>query len=416
MAKGRILSKLTISELSGVDNPCQEHARVSIMKRAPRTKRPHTIAKATFQEALEGQLITSKVNEAFYSTFDGMWERNDAFRTALTDELADGGDGATASDAYVASVKALVESAVAAARDAGSAATDADLTKAFTDAATEWLESQQQETTMSIANKAQLSAAIEKYKTDGAKPDVIASIQKAAKDLNETALLPVELQAGDTAEVTKLAKTVERLTKSAALPVDVKSHYDALADDTARDAFLAKSVTDQRAEMIEKNAGDPVIYKCADGTEIRKSDGGAAAKLAKSLDDSKAEIAELRTTNGAASIEKRAQAYPNVAKGVAASILKSVDLMTDQAEKDATLASLTAMNKAQGGVFTRIGGDGDGGTQCIAKAVGNFDAKVAEIAKSEKMPRADAMAKARNDHPELFAAAYPDMADEEDAA
>jgi hypothetical protein len=35
MATRRILEKLNITEISGVDRPCQEHARVTIMKRAP---------------------------------------------------------------------------------------------------------------------------------------------------------------------------------------------------------------------------------------------------------------------------------------------------------------------------------------------------------------------------------------------
>ena len=33
--KRRILEKIGIAEISAVDHPCQEHARVAIMKRAP---------------------------------------------------------------------------------------------------------------------------------------------------------------------------------------------------------------------------------------------------------------------------------------------------------------------------------------------------------------------------------------------
>ena len=86
MAIKRRLTGIRLDKIAAVDRPCQQHATVAIIKRAPDGS-PHAIAKVTFQEALDGQLVASRVSEAFWGAFDGLWQRNDAFRTALTDEL-----------------------------------------------------------------------------------------------------------------------------------------------------------------------------------------------------------------------------------------------------------------------------------------------------------------------------------------
>src|SRR3546814_5387553 len=93
MAK-RVLNRIRQDKIAAVDQPCQQHATVAIIKRAPADPAV-AIAKATYQEALNGALVSERVNRAFWDHFDGLWQRNDAFRTVLTDELAEGGDGAT---------------------------------------------------------------------------------------------------------------------------------------------------------------------------------------------------------------------------------------------------------------------------------------------------------------------------------
>jgi hypothetical protein len=51
MAKRRVLEKLIINEISGVDNPCQENARVAIMKRE------NNMTEQTEDQLLDGQLL-----------------------------------------------------------------------------------------------------------------------------------------------------------------------------------------------------------------------------------------------------------------------------------------------------------------------------------------------------------------------
>lgn len=472
----RRLTSIRLDKIAAVDDPCQEHATVAIMKRNftpekrkeladkghampdgsfpietvadlknaiaafgrakdPAAAKKHIIAraralkaidelpadwdvkkalaKATFGEALEGNLIAGAVNDAFFDSFDGLWQRNDAFRVALTDELATGGDGSTASADYVASVKALVDEAVSQARDAGATASDTGTVDKSLNAAVEkWLESKKEQTTMKITNRAELQAAVSKFAVATSTVADAQAIQKAAKDLDAEDLLPADGPLAKAKPDPEMVKVQRELAVLKLSPV-AKSHFDGL-DEAGQTAFLAKSDADRQAEIDAASSKDPVVYKCKDGTEIRKSDGSAVLALAKRNDEQAEELAKLRGETNSSTIEKRAaEKYPHVAKGVAADMLKSVDQIgKDTDAGKAMLASLDQMEKAGGRLFKTIGtteGDGEGGGPAgIAKSRTDFDTKVSEIASRDKIGKADAMSKARVEHPDLFKAAYPE--------
>lgn len=405
----RVLKQIRLDRIAAVDRPCQEHATVAIIKRAPPADlTPRGIAKATFAEALEGNMIAGAVNEAFYQSFDGLWERNDAFKVALTDELAAGGDGQTASADYVASVKALVDEAVAEARNAGATAADtSNVEKALNAAAERWLDAKK-ECTMKISTKAELQTAISKFAVATATVDDMLTIQKAAKDLDAEDLLPADgplAKGGVDPRVIQLDREIKILK----LAPEAKSHFDSL-DDAGQTAFLAKSAEDQAKDVEAANVEDPVIYKCADGTIIRKSDGATAALFAKRFDKQDEELAKLRGDLSGSTIEKQAtEKYPHVAKKVAVDMLKSVAQLGETTDAGkAMLATLDQMEKAQIGGFRSLGsteGDGPGGD--IKKLRSDFDGKVAEIAARDTCDRSTAMTKARAEHPDLFKQAYP---------
>lgn len=408
MSVRRRLTRIRLDKIAGVDAPCQQFATVAIVKRAPA---PLAIAKATFQEALDAAQLSSAVNRAFYDSFDGLWERNDAFREALTDELASGGDGSKASDDYVASVQALVERAVSAAQDAGSEEADA-IEKVLFDAAAEWLveKSSPEETKMKITTKAALMAAVAAF--DPAKSTVADadSIRKAATDLGAEDALPIEgplAKAKPDPQVAKLSTEIAILK----LAPEAKSYFDGL-DEAGQTAFLAKSKADQDSDVAKANETDPVVYKCKDGTEIRKSDGAVAASQAKRLDDQAEEIAKLRGETKSTSFEKRAvEEFPKVAKDVAVSMLKSADQIgIDTEAGKGIIASLTTMNKSAEPAFQRLGSSGAERVvpQGIAKARSTFASKADEIAKRDSIGKAAAMEKAEIENPELFAEAYPE--------
>lgn len=410
MAMRRRLTRIRLDKIAAVDSPCQEHATVAIIKRAPAADTtPQGIAKATFGEALEGNLIAGAVNEAFFQSFDGLWERNDAFREALTDELAAGGDGATASAAYVASVKALVDDAVAEARKAGATASETTaVDKALTAAAERWLDAKK-ECTMKISTKAELQTAISKFAVATATVDDMLTIQKAAKDLDAEDLLPTEgplAKGGTDPRVIQLDREIKILK----LAPEAKLHFDSL-DEAGQTAFLAKSAEDQAKEVEAANATDPVIYKCKDGSVIRKSDGAVAASQAKRLDDQAEELAKLRGDLSGTTIEKRAsEKFPHVAKNVAVDMLKSAGQLGEDTEAGkAIIASLESMEKAQTGVFKGLGSSEDNSPSGdIKKARGDYDSAVAKIAERDKCDIPTAMSKARVENADLFAQAYPE--------
>lgn len=413
----RVLNRIRLDKIAAVDKPCQEHATFAIVKRAPGAGAPPAIVKRTFQEALAAQLVGEKISETFWRAFENQWAVRDAFRTALTDEIAEGGDGSAATQGFTEAMEQLARTAAEAARNAASTADD-DLEAAVEEAVSKWL--QHQEQPMKILNKAQLLTAVAGF----------AIAKSTVAEANEIIAAAVELDALDALEsnddLAKMAEGYDGKKKKkgekdemAAMKREIavlkmapaiRKHFDALAADQA-DAFLAKSEAEQQAEVDAANQADPVIYKSAAGIEIRKSDGAVAAMLAKQVDDQAATIAKLSAGVTGDAIEKRARSeFPNVALATATSMLKSAAQIgaDTEAGKD-IIKSLAAMNTANGGLMKRVGTteapaiSGD-----LAKARQDFNSEVAKVAREEKIPTADAMSKVRTERPDLFAEAYPD--------
>lgn len=423
----RVLHRIRLDKIAAVDKPCQQHATVAIMKRAPaQPDAPVAILKQTFQQALGNTLLNDQVREAFYGAFDNMYEGKDAFRTALIDEFTAGGDGTVAADAYKAWLTGLVDRAVNTVRAAGAAQiTPEQLAKAFTDLATEWLDTQQQEHDMTqITTKAALLAAVAKFdpaKSSFADGDAIV---KAAVTLDAIADLPAgplaKAAADEVARANsdKVAKGLQRDVAILKMDTDTRAHFDSL-DDAGKDAFLAKSDTDRASDIAKARDADPIVHTCSDGTTIRKSDGAAVLAMAKRNDQLAADLAKANERASGDAIEKRAaEEFPNVAKATAVDMLKSVAAVgADTDAGKSILKSLGTMNGQRNSLFkshgSTDGGEDGGAPEGIAKARGDFTAKVQEIAKRDSCSQADAMSKARREAPELFAAAHPDSVEAE---
>lgn len=406
------LTGVRVGEVSFCRKGMNQHARVALFKSADTPTTPKEIAKATFADALEGNMIAGAVNDAFYQSFDGLWERNDAFKVALTDELAAGGDGTTASADYVASVKALVDEAVAEARKAGATAADTtSVEKALTAAADRWLDSKRKDDPMlKITNKAELTDAIAKFDPAKSPAADVLTIHKAATDLDAEDQLPAE-GALAKAKTDPAVATMQRELAVLKLSPTSKSHFDGL-DAAGQTAFLAKSEADQATEIAKANEADPIIYTTTKGREIRKSYGQLAADLARDNDELRGDLTKVRGDVTSTTIKKRAaEEFPHVAKNVAVDMLKSVQTLGETTDGGkAMLASLTNMEKQNKGGFRQFGSTVEdtsiaGGD--MAKARTTFDGEVAQIAARDHCDRATAMSKARGEHPDLFAEAYP---------
>lgn len=271
---------------------------------------------------------------------------------------------------------------------------------------------------MKISTKAELQAAVAKFNPETSPFGDVLTIQKAAADLNAEDELPASGPLAKAKPDPEIAKMQTELAILKLSP-EARTHHDAL-DEAGKTAFLAKSAEDQTKEVEAANATDPVVYKCKDGSVIRKSDGAVAASQAKRLDDQADELAKLRGDLSGSTIEKQAgEKFPHVAKAVAVDMLKSAHQLGEDTEAGkAILASLASMEKAQTGAFKGIGStEPDGATGDIKKARSDYNAAVAKIAERDKCDIPAAMSKARAENPELFAQAYPEtVAAAEDSA
>lgn len=413
----RVLNRIRLDKIAAVDLPCQEHATVAIIKRAPGPQAPPAIVKKTFQEALNNQLISEKISDTFWRAFENQWAVREAFRVAMTDEIAAGGDGTEAIAGFTEAMQTIATTAATLARDAASTA-DTNLETAVEEAVTKWLQQREHPMPLIITTKAQLTKAVADFNPETSPAAHVGIIQKAARDLDATDELPASgiLALGEGNENAVLKRRVAVLEMAPA----IRKHFDALPAD-AQTSFLAKSAADRQAEVDAANTEDPVVYTTTEGDEIRKSHGALAVTMAKRMDAQAATIAKLSGTVTENSLEKRAAKYANVAKSEAMDLLKSADAVgVDSDTGKSILKTLDRMNKSRDGIFKslgsteapEIGGD-------IQKAKADFKSKVSEIAKRDGKGQAEAMSKARVEHADLFAEAYPESVrsddEEEDA-
>ena len=241
-----------------------------------------------------------------------------------------------------------------------------------------------------------------------------AAVLAACVQKQEDAMTPEEKAA-----LEKVQKSNDRLGKIVLLKAAARTHFDGLADEAAQDIFLAKSEVDQTAEVkkaaddaeaarlaeeANKAAADPVLHTTKDGIEIRKSDGAAALALAKARDEDRAEIADLKKNSATlakaaetAEFEKRAaEELPHLPGTVPqrAALLKAAEGIEDEDTRKAAVAALKSQNAQNSPMFS-FAGTVDGGD--VAKAGDDPQTKLDALAKGiqEKNPgMSDAKAQA----------------------
>ena len=188
-----------------------------------------------------------------------------------------------------------------------------------------------------------------------------ATVQKSGKDADVT---PKEIEAMEAAN-----KRMDTIIK---LSAEHRAHFDALGEED-REPFLVKSAA-ERDELVAKAIAakadpDPVTYTTKDGIEIRKSEGKTALALAKAhdkqgerLDAVLEQNADLAKAGSEATYEKRADTelehMPGAVK-TRARMLKAIDTIEDETEREDALKSLRAQNASMAGAFKSVGSTGD---------------------------------------------------------
>jgi hypothetical protein len=188
-------------------------------------------------------------------------------------------------------------------------------------------------------------------KKESTMPDPKTDTKKSAEDLE--------------AEIAALTETAELRGIVAGMNDEEREHLETL-DDTAKVAFVGKG-HDARAEEITavhkaSEAKNPVVYTTKKGMEIHESDGAAVLMLARDADEQRERAEKAEATTASASIRKRAETELAHMPGTLderTAMLKAIDSIADEGEREAALKALKAGDHAMSKRFEN-GGTSEG--------------------------------------------------------
>lgn len=183
-------------------------------------------------------------------------------------------------------------------------------------------------------------------------------------------------KAADDAAVVELQAKLDRANSVAELNDAEKAHFSGL-DANDQDAFLAKSASDRKSTVDAiakaKADSDPIEYTTMDGIDLRKSAGAALISMAKSNDVLRKQNDDLVAGRKQDELLKRAETELAHLPGdldARAALLKSVDGIEDDGQREAAMKALRAQNEAMSFAFKAAG---HGGAAVESSAEGELD-------------------------------------------
>lgn len=279
--------------------------------------------------------------------------------------------------------------------------TDDDVTKVAE------LEGQVTEMEAQIGDLTKQLEAVTKSDDSAAKvAELVGQLNEVTKAL-EKATTDIEAANTAKAEAEAVAKTAEAVAK---LSPDQRSIYDELAKADKKKAsdFLDMKEEEKEGEVKKRASNDESVV--IEGETIRKSVVGDAVfatmkKQADRIAKNEKDLEIEKKARETAELSKRAEAEFSHVPGTVeerAGMLGAIEKMEEPVKK-AFMAVFTQSEKLAKAGFERIGGGHDDPkNEDIAKVRRDFDSKVDEIAKSEKVSRTQALSKARKKYPDLF--------------
>ena len=329
MPRKRIMREFRINEISSVDNPAQEGARVAILKRAE--PRENNLPDGTYPLALNAAVLENVVKSGIQK---GMGDLADL----LTSE-EEGHQHGIGVGAYEGSMEIRVMYSQGPEAEASH---DHPVVR-----------SPEGQYTLGM-----VAGHTHTVDQEGMSRAVLALVTKTQGGE------PMTTQADTQPTVEELQAQLGRAQAVVALTGEERAHFDALPEE-ARTAFLAKSADDRMSEIgaVTKAAQDanPVVFTAADGTEFRKSDDPRAIAMAKRLDATEKENAALKARDEQTTLENRAEdELPHLPGDLKtrAAMLKAIDGIEDEAQREAALGALKAQNEAMSKAFQTYGHGG----------------------------------------------------------
>lgn len=414
MTRKRILHDLKITEISAVDRPCQEGARMTIMKRAFTADERKKLAEEGKALPDGSYPIVNRGDLSNAITALGRATNKDEVKRHIIAR-------AKALDAVDALPEDWKVSKVDTGPAGGPAGDLANKENSMTGAE-------------KVADLIKRVADLTKERdaaADTKKAELIAKIDDLNKQLVDEIKKQLEAAtvSADAKKMADLASQVETLTKQAAeskaaiekltvekaeaekiakLSQDEKDFMTTL-DAAGKKKFLAMEDSERADAMKVKKAGDEVVK--IEGREIRKSVVGADTfeimkAQAKRIADNEAAITKAEEKAAKAEFEKRADdVYPHVPGTTEerGSMLKAVAKMDEPLRKsfEAVLTQSEALAKT---AFEKLGVKPGEDPAALRKGAKDFEKRVSDLVTSEKLSKTAAMEKAAGLYPEEFKA------------
>lgn len=309
--KLRVMKDLDLREISLVDQPMQDPARVAILKRSDDTDVHKRIAVTSMTAGHAHSVLTAN-----YQGGENRIGQTSYVEGHVHDWIMD-----EAGNIFIADA-------------AGHSHGIAVLTKNQPGAPAAGEDNNPAGTTKAAPSGAEI---------DNMTPEQMAALQKAADE--------------GKAKIAELIKANDRSQSILALTAEQRAHFDALKG-AEQDQFLA--LTAEQRDGVVKNLRDanPVVFKSNDGTEYRKNDDARLIKMARENDQRAVELAREQSIRKQADLEKRAEVEFKALGGdvtVKAALLGAVEGITDATTRDKVLEALKAHDAGLGAAFTRVG-------------------------------------------------------------
>jgi hypothetical protein len=423
----RILHKLKIDEISGVDRPAQVGAKVVLLKR----DEGNDVAKAAFLDALRGLQIEQRVRDALQD----MWTLNDALcmsiRTIIEnpDEYPDPVSAVRASLSEFAEViTEMVRQAVGEVEDE----VDDSLSK-FTAEDYAYVPDPEEPSTWRLrltksaggppdarilgAVIAALGPGFGGVSFDipqGDRVDVVKRVRSAWRraypkmkksDLPEvlniteeedTPMTKNELKAPTAEELqVNLQKKEEELKISKAYGElsDAEKAYYAKLDEKGKTDFLTATPEVRKSEITRASEDNGVVYTSPSGETFRKNDDPRLVQMAKDRDEDRKIAKQEREKREDVELKKRAAEELQYLPGDEATkvaMLKAIDAIPDATQRTAAQASLKSQNETMEKAFKTVGSS----LTVTGGPASQLESIAKRISTDEKISFADAYLKA----------------------
>lgn len=347
------LLDITIDELSGVDHPAQEHAKVLLMKRKNMSE----------EFAKRGVWLTTSVDGHSHlvgitpaGAGDTSWSVAEGDEHGHDHPWVKNEDGSfTVGDASGHTHAVIIPTEV---------------------------------------EKADASAS----KTVGL-PDKDNTQGETMSEKNESAARIQSLEA----ELSKSKAQGERLGKVVQLSESDRLHFLSLQKE-GQDAFLKLERHERAAQVTKALESDPVVYTSPNGTEYRKSADPAIISAVRQGDEAMAMAKHERSLREGMQLRKRAEDLKTLPgeTEVKMAVLKALDGIEDEEirKKAHTLLEAHAINLAP--AFQTVGVSK---TASTSSASVEFFQKVEELVKQENIAEHEAQDRLKKSHPALYSKA-----------